>query len=157
VAGRLLGLDAELTHAFGIAGSLCAGLLEFSKSGGGMVKRMHIGRAAESGVMAAMLARSGFTGPATVLEGKFGYLNVYCRDGDATRFTSGLGQDWNTLKTALKRYACHVTAHVPSPPRSNSKPATEFPARTSRRSPSPAVKNGKPPQHSRAARRCDGA
>lgn len=114
VAGRLLGLDAErMTHAFGIAGSLCAGLLEFSKSGGGMVKRMHIGRAAESGVMAAMLARSGFTGPATVLEGKFGYLNVYCRDGDVTRFTSGLGRDWNTLKTALKRYACHVTAHVP--------------------------------------------
>jgi 2-methylcitrate dehydratase PrpD len=114
VAGRLLRLDAErMAHALGIAGSLCAGLLEFSRSGGGMVKRMHLGRAAESGVMAAMLARNGFTGPATVLEGKFGYLNVYCRDGDATRFTAGLGEVWNTLKTALKRYACHVTAHVP--------------------------------------------
>ncbi|HEV2008288.1 MAG TPA: MmgE/PrpD family protein, partial [Burkholderiales bacterium] len=100
-------------HALGIAGSLCAGLLEFSKSGGGMVKRMHLGRAAESGVMAAMLARNGFTDPASVLEGKFGYLNVYCRDGDATRFTAGLGEVWHTLKTALKRYACHVTAHVP--------------------------------------------
>ena len=114
MAGRLLRLDAaRMTNALGIAGSLCAGLLEFSKSGGGMVKRLHLGRAAESGVLAATLARDGFTGPATVFEGKFGYLNVYCRDGDGTRFTTGFGETWHTLKTALKRYACHITAHVP--------------------------------------------
>jgi 2-methylcitrate dehydratase PrpD len=114
MAGRLLKLDAvRMTNALGIAGSLCAGLLEFSKSGGGMVKRMHLGRAAESGVLAAMLAREGFTGPSTVFEGKFGYLNVYCKDGDGKRFTAGFGETWHTLKTALKRYPCHITAHVP--------------------------------------------
>ena len=50
VAGRLFKLNAEqMTNALGISGSLCSGLLEFSKSGGGMVKRLHLGRAAESG------------------------------------------------------------------------------------------------------------
>ena len=114
VAGRLLKLNVEqMTHALGIAGSLSAGLLEFSRSGGGMVKRLHLGRAAESGVLAATLARGGFTGPATVLEGKFGYLQVFCRDGDADRFTAGLGEVWQTLRIMFKRYACHITAHVP--------------------------------------------
>ena len=114
VAGRLLKLNVEqMTNALGIAGSLSAGLLEFSKSGGGMVKRLHLGRAAESGVLAASLAHGGFTGPATVLEGKFGYLNVYCRDGDPKRFTAGLGEAWKTLNIMFKRYACHITAHVP--------------------------------------------
>ncbi len=66
-AGSLLGLDAgRMTNAFGIGGSLCSGLMEFAKSGGGgMVKRLHIGRAAEGGVLAASLAAEGFEGPAT--------------------------------------------------------------------------------------------
>jgi 2-methylcitrate dehydratase PrpD len=114
VAGRLLKLDAEqMTHALGIAGSLSAGLLEFSKSGGGTVKRLHLGHAAQSGVMAASLARNGFAGPATVLEGKFGYLHTFCRDGDVDRLTAGLGAAWKTTRAMLKRYACHITAHVP--------------------------------------------
>ncbi len=114
VAGRLLKLTtAQMTNALGIAGSLASGLLEFSKGGGGMVKRLHLGRAAESGVLAATLAKGGFSGPATVLDGKFGYLNVFCKDGDAKRMTADLGERWNLLKLTLKRYACHVTAHVP--------------------------------------------
>ena len=114
VAGRLLKLDtAQMTNALGIAGSLAAGSLEFSKSGGGMVKRLHLGRAAESGVLAATLAKNGFSGPATVLDGKFGYLNVFCRDGNAQRLTAGLGDVWKLLTLMFKRYACHITAHVP--------------------------------------------
>ena len=114
VAGRLLKLnDEQMANALGIAGSLCSGLVEFAKSGGGMVKRLHLGRAAESGVLAATLAKNGFSGPASVLEGKFGYLNVFCRDGDASRMTADLGTAWNMLKLTCKRYACHITAHVP--------------------------------------------
>ena len=114
VAGLLMKLDAEqLAHALGIGGSLCSGLLEFSRSGGGMVKRLHLGRAAEGGVLAASLARDGFSGPAEVLEGKFGFLNVYARDVDPPRLTAGLGSVWHTEKAMLKRYACHITAHVP--------------------------------------------
>ena len=113
-AGCLMSLDADrMTNSIGIAGSLCSGLLEFAKGGGGMVKRLHLGRAAEGGVTAASLAREGFTGPATVLEGKYGFLNVYCRDADPSLLTKGLGEEWHTLKASLKRYACHSTSHVP--------------------------------------------
>ena len=113
-AGRLMGLDAErMTNAIGIGGSLCSGLLEFSKGGGGMVKRLHLGRAAEGGVTAAELARDGFTGPPTVLEGKYGFLKVYCRDADPSLLTESLGEEWHTLKASIKRYACHNTSHVP--------------------------------------------
>src|SRR3954471_21994098 len=53
--GRLLKFDAAtMVNALGIAGSTSAGLLEFAKSGtGAMVKRLHLGRAAESGILAA--------------------------------------------------------------------------------------------------------
>jgi 2-methylcitrate dehydratase PrpD len=114
VTGLLMKLDADrMTNALGIGGSLCSGLLEFSKSGGGMVKRLHLGRAAEGGALAATLAREGYTGPETVLEGKFGFLNAFAREIDPPRLTRGLGEEWHTLKTMLKRYACHITAHVP--------------------------------------------
>ena len=74
-ASRLLGLDARaMTNALGIAGSLCGGLLEFARGDGGMVKRLHLGRASEAGVLAASLAADGFAGPRTVLEGEFGFL-----------------------------------------------------------------------------------
>jgi 2-methylcitrate dehydratase PrpD len=114
IAGRLLKLTQEqMTMALGIAGSLGCGLLEFSKSGGGDVKRLHLGRAAESGVLAATLAKNGFHGPATVLEGKFGYMHVFCHEGDPARLTAGLGEAWKLLTLTLKRYSCHVTSHVP--------------------------------------------
>ncbi len=114
VTGLLMKLDADrMTHALGIAGSLCSGLLEFSRSGGGMVKRMHLGRAAEGGALAATLAREGFTGPPTILEGKYGFLAAFAQEKDPPRLTRGLGEEWYTLTTMLKRYACHITAHVP--------------------------------------------
>jgi 2-methylcitrate dehydratase PrpD len=113
VTGCLMKLDAgRMTHALGIAGSLACGLLEFSRSGG-MVKRLHVGRAAEGGALAATLAREGYTGPATILEGEFGFLAAFAREADAARLTHGLGREWHTLKTMFKRYACHITAHVP--------------------------------------------
>ena len=113
VTGLLMKLDVDrMTHALGIAGSLCSGLVEFSRSGG-MVKRLHLGRAAESGALAATLAREGFTGPPTVLEGQFGFLAAFAKERDPARLTRGLGEEWHTLKTMLKRYSCHITAHVP--------------------------------------------
>ena len=47
-----------------------------------MVKRLHFGRAAESGVLAASLAAEGFTGPHDVLEGEFGFLHAFCDERD---------------------------------------------------------------------------
>lgn len=115
VAGRLLGLNAQqLTQAMGIAGSMGGGLLAFAKAGNGaMVKRLHMGRASEAGVVAALLARDGYEGPDTVLEGQYGYLEAYARDGDATQFTKNLGSHYDIVHACLKRYACHITAHTP--------------------------------------------
>ena len=114
-AGHIAGLDADaLTNALGIAGSLSSGLLEFAKSGrGGMVKRLHLGRAAEGGVTAARLAANGFTGPDTVLEGPYGFLAAFCPETDVAQLTAGLGETWLTLALCLKRYPCHITAHTP--------------------------------------------
>ena len=113
--GRLLNFDAaKMSNAMGIAGSLAGGLLEFARSGtGAMVKRLHLGRAAESGVLAAGLAEEGFTGPASVLEGPFGFLRVFCGgEYDVGALTRGLGTDYATLSIMLKRFPCHVTAHT---------------------------------------------
>ena len=116
-AGRVLGLDAgQLANAIGIAGSLSSGLLAFTKSeGGAMIKRLHLGRASESGILAARLASEGYAGPETVLEGRFGFLEAYCRDLDAEPglLTAGLGTDWEAMRICMKRYACHINAHTP--------------------------------------------
>lgn len=98
----------------GLAGSMSAGLLAFTRSkDGAMVKRLHMGRACEAGISAARLAQSGFSGPETILEGRFGYLEVFCRDADPALLSAELGQRWETSKICLKRYACHVTAQAP--------------------------------------------
>jgi 2-methylcitrate dehydratase PrpD len=113
--GRLMKFDTEtMTNAIGIAGSLACGLLEFARSGtGAMVKRMHMGRAAESGVLAAGLAADGFTGPVTVLEGPFGFLNVYCGgEFDLAELTRDLGSEFRTLRIMLKRFPVHITSHT---------------------------------------------
>jgi 2-methylcitrate dehydratase PrpD len=114
-AGHLLGLDRDaMTSALGIAGSLAGGLMEFARSGtGAMVKRLHLGRAAESGVVAASLAADGFTGPSTVLEGDAGFLRVFCTEWDVADLTRGLGSEFDTRKLCLKRFPVHMTAHTP--------------------------------------------
>ena len=113
-AAHLLRLDAErTTNALGIAGSLAGGLMEFARSGtGAMVKRLHLGRAAESGVLAASLAADGFTGPRSVVEGEAGFLRVFCPEFELTDLTRGLGRDYDTLKLCLKRFPVHMTAHT---------------------------------------------
>jgi 2-methylcitrate dehydratase PrpD len=63
--------------------------------------------------MAAVLARDGYTGPDGVLEGKFGVLNVFCRDAQPALLTKDLGAVWQVMKTKIKRYSCHATAQVP--------------------------------------------
>jgi 2-methylcitrate dehydratase PrpD len=113
VVAKLFNESAEqMANAFGIAGSMSSGLMEFSKSGG-LVKRLHLGRAAEGGFLAAALARDGYTGPTEVLEGKYGSLNTFCRDAEPDYMNKELGKTWHTMKTKFKRFACHANAQVP--------------------------------------------
>jgi 2-methylcitrate dehydratase PrpD len=113
-SGKLMQFDAtKMTNALGIAGSTSGGLLEFAHSGtGAMVKRLHLGRAAEGGVLAASLAADGFTGPTTVLEGSAGFLNAFCNQSDPAELTRGLGETYLTQTILMKRFACHITAHT---------------------------------------------
>jgi len=112
-AGHLLRFGpAAMTNVLGIAGSLCGGLLEFARGDGGMVKRLHLGRASEAGVLAASLAADGFEGPRTVLEGEFGFLKVFCTKWDEAELIRGLGEEFVVSTTVLKRYPCHATAHA---------------------------------------------
>ena len=113
-AGKLLRLDAAtMTNALGIAGSLAGGLMEFARSGtGAMVKRLHLGRASESGVLASSLAADGFTGPQSVLEGQAGFLKVFCTEWEIADLTSGLGSEFATMNLCLKRFPVHMTAQT---------------------------------------------
>ncbi|MET0744820.1 MAG: MmgE/PrpD family protein [Microvirga sp.] len=113
--GRILGLRPDrLTNAYGLCGSLSGGLLAFAKSGdGGMVKRLHLGRAAEAGVAAALLAREGFEAPSAILEGRYGLLETFCDGSDPSLLTQGLGEGFEIATLCIKRYACHVTAQAP--------------------------------------------
>jgi len=107
--GKLYGFDEErLTNALGIAGSSSAGLLEFAWSGGD-TKRLHLGRASQLGLESALLARQGVRGPATVLEGRYGYFNAFSTPPRMERLVEGLGTEWAIEPPSLKSYATHVT------------------------------------------------
>jgi 2-methylcitrate dehydratase PrpD len=110
-ASRILGSSAEqCANAFGIAGSFASGIVEYAESGG-MVKRLHAGRAAEGGVTAAYLARNGFTGPTTVLEGKFGFSRTFSKEPALDRLLDGLGTDYRIREITVKPYACCSDIH----------------------------------------------
>ena len=103
---------AGIASAAGIAASMGAGLLEANRTGG-TVKRVHCGWAARRGVAAAELARHGLTGPPTVLEGRFGFLQVFCGDRalpDAV--VRGLGTDWELPRVVFKPYPCNHFTHA---------------------------------------------
>jgi 2-methylcitrate dehydratase PrpD len=105
-AGTLDGLDeARLAAALGVAGSFASGVLEFLEDGS-WVKRVHPGWAAHSGILAAAFARGGFTGPATILEGRFGFYRTFLGVVPDPRPFETLGGDWETLRIGFKPYPC---------------------------------------------------
>ena len=111
-AAHMLGLDAAQTlHAFGIVGSQAGGLMAAQE--GAMVKRFHSGRAAQSGVYSALLARSGFTGSEDVREASFGgYLVTHSDEPAPQKLTAGLGSTWETLNVGYKPYAAVTSIHT---------------------------------------------
>lgn len=110
--GKLLGFDERTqASAFGIAGSHCGGLTEYAWDGS-MTKRLHLGRASQMGLESALLARKGFTGPATILEGRYGYFNAFSPAPQPERLLSGLGEEWRLETLIIKAYPCHVTTQA---------------------------------------------
>ena len=110
-AGSLLHLtESQMAHALGIAGNQSAGLLEGLREGI-MTKRLGAGRAAQSGLMAADLAKLGFTGPTRVLEGEWGYLKAYSDNADPFTLTRELGEDFSIKRTIFKPYPCCKALH----------------------------------------------
>jgi len=104
-AGNLLRLDNEqMLHALGSAGTQAAGLWEFLKDAADS-KQLHTARAAANGLMAAWLARDGFTGARRILEGAQGMAAGMSTDADITRLTDGLGSRWAVLETSFKFHA----------------------------------------------------
>ena len=111
-AGKLLGLDAaQMQNALGIAGSMAAGLMAAQE--GAMVKRLHAGRAAQGGLMAALLARRGFTGISDVIEAPYGgFLSSFSRTPNPARLVEGLGHDWEASKVGFKMYPNVTSIHA---------------------------------------------
>ena len=112
-AGRIFGLGAtKLTAALGIAGTQAAGLGEWAMDGS-WIKRLHPGKSAEAGVIATLLASTGFTGPNTILEGAQGFLKAFSHKDqwDQGIILDGLGTAYRGYATSFKPYACCRFSH----------------------------------------------
>ena len=113
-AGRMLGLDAEqIQHAIGISasrhcttGSVTAGKLT-------MMKNTVDPLATQSGVLAALLAERGYTGPEHVLDGKEGFSHVFDSDWKFEILTEGLGDSWRILQCGMKFFPTEALTHAP--------------------------------------------
>jgi aconitate decarboxylase len=114
-AAAALRLPAErVVHALGIAGTQAAGLM--AAQYGAMVKRMHAGRSAQSGLYGALLAEKGFTGITDVFESPYGgFCTTFSRSQDRfdrSELTAGLGERFETMRISLKFYSCVGTNHT---------------------------------------------
>lgn len=112
-AARLYGLDAaELAHAWGNAASQVSGLL---RNFGTMTKSFHVGRAAQSGIIAARLAAQGFTADNAILDGKDNLFDVFA-GSDASPIETvieALADPWTILNPGnnVKRWPCCYSSH----------------------------------------------
>jgi 2-methylcitrate dehydratase PrpD len=112
-AAKLLHLDKPAAgHALAIAASLCSGIrVNF----GTMTKPLHVGRAAQNGVIAAELARDGFTGGGDALDGPWGFFEVFSFGGgfEPERIVGRLGKPYTIVSpgVSIKPYPCGVLGH----------------------------------------------
>lgn len=102
---HVLGLDArQMQHCLGSAGTMAAGLWEFLRDAADS-KQLHTAKAAADGLMAACIARDGFTGARQILEGRQGMAAGMSSDADARWLTDGLGTRWALPETSFKFHA----------------------------------------------------
>lgn len=110
-AARLLKLDAEATaRALGLAASMASGI----RAGfGTMTKPLHVGRAAESGVTAALLAREGLSANHEALDGRWGYLAIAGPGGEPALVRERFGAPHTMERpgVSIKPYPSGVLTH----------------------------------------------
>ena len=112
-AAKIMGLDVErAASAIALAGSFTGGLWAFLGDGA-MSKRLHPGKAAETGVVAAYLAKKGFTGPREILEADYGgFFSTYVpRESDPDAVLKDLGTEFRIMDSGFKPYACCRSVH----------------------------------------------
>ena len=110
-AAKLLGLNSEqLSSGFGIAASFAAGI---RCNFGTMTKPLHVGRAAENGVTAALLAAQGYSGDPQALDGPWGFLAVQGGGVNPDKMTQRFGAPWSIVEpgVSIKPYPCGVLTH----------------------------------------------
>lgn len=110
--GKLLGLNKEeMLNAVGSSGTESSGLWEFMKDGA-MSKSLHTANATLCGIRAAKLAKLGFTGAKTILEGDKGLILALNKDGDKNALIKDLDKDHLKIMTdSFKPYACCRHTH----------------------------------------------
>jgi 2-methylcitrate dehydratase PrpD len=107
--GKLLALSRQqMVWAIGLGATQSSGLREMF---GSMAKSFHPGRAAQSGYMAALLARKGFTAGVHAIEGPRGFAAVQSAAYDLSLVTAGLGSDFNLRANAYKPFPCGIVTH----------------------------------------------
>ena len=113
-AGKLFGLtEDQMVHALGICGSQSSGIIEYLADGS-WTKRLHPGWAAHAGVVATLLAQSGFTGPESVFEGRHGFYETFAGGVNGERLhqlLDSLGSVWEVEQLTFKPYPCGSIAH----------------------------------------------
>ena len=110
IGAELGGLDEDRTvAAVGIALSQSSGVMEFL-SNGSSVKSLHSGWAAHGGLLAALLAKAGMTGPETALEGRYGLFATFAGDAEAPSRLRDLlpsyGRRWLVTEAGFKFFPC---------------------------------------------------
>jgi len=110
-AAKLLKLSGDkLRSGFGIAASFAAGI---RCNFGTMTKPLHVGRAAENGVTAALLAARGFTADPDALDGPWGFYAVHGGGVSPAKIAQGFGKIWTIVEpgVSIKPYPCGVLTH----------------------------------------------
>ncbi len=110
-AAKMLGLDADQTAcALGMAASMAGGI---RANFGTMAKPFHVGRAAENGVTAALLAREGFTANTEALDGRWGFLAIAGPGGDPALVRDRFGKPFTMVSpgVSIKPYPSGVLTH----------------------------------------------
>ncbi len=110
VAHILAADPSTMLFTLGSAGTQAAGLWEFLRDGADS-KQLHTAKAAADGLLAAYIARDGFTGARHILEGNQGMAAGMSRDADPSKLVAGLGERWTVLETSFKFHASCRHAH----------------------------------------------